>query len=604
MALQVWLPLNGNINNQGLSGITMTGSPNSWDSNGKIGKCATFTGSTSNVIYNNTTDFNYTDNFSYCMWINHNYTGSAVQWAFTNGRADAGGYGYGIQIVNTSSIKCWFGNRSVSISCPTNEWHHIAFTISGTTIKVYKDGLLYSTNTTATLPTYSDGNGLGIGCFHFTSNIYPYYGSLNDFRIYDHCLSAKEVSEIAKGLVLHYRLSGLGADNLLLNTNQGTDCWGFNLGNQWIQPTKENVKWLGVDAFKATTNGQNDSYTTNWRLIYYNDNNLYKILNPNTQYTISFDSTIKHTSLSITQSNGTNTLGRCSLISEDRIDENEEIYYHLKGTFTTASTFSGSGQYVYIGSNMGYLDTAGNIVKYANIKLEEGSVATPWIPNSADTLYSAMGLNSTTEYDCSGLGNNSTKSGTIACESDSPRYMTSYKFNGNSCIKNNQFYFESPIWTVSLWYKYNTAPTAYEGLISLSKNDGSDSNKKIAIMANSNQIWFKTENISISIPSLKVGEWCHLAAVSDGTSAIIYENGVRKASTTISSFVTKAYDLVVGARSSSAGATTTSFYSKGNISDVRIYATALSADDIKQLYNTPISVDKTGNLYAYEFKEG
>lgn len=592
MALQVWLPLNGNINNQGLSGITMTGSPNSWGSNGKIGKCATFTGSTSNVIYNNTTDFNYTDNFSYCMWINHNYTGTATQFVFTNGRADAGGYGYGIQIVNTSNIKCWFGNRSISISCPANEWHHIAFTISGTTIKVYKDGLLYSTNTTAKLPTYSDGNGLGIGCFHYTGNVYPYYGSLNDFRIYDHCLSAKEVSEIAKGLILHYPLNngGFGGENLFIN--------GYEREFDLSTPAGTSTRYSSASIQIQVSIGDytpGDIYTWSYDIMY-TEYSGFKVGEHWIGQRYLNSGTVLQAWQGVTQ----------SAIPLPSITGLNQWYHHSTSIKIPTSNYpqpNNSTQCSIQFSNSA--TTAGTLkFKMKNIKLEKSPIATPWIPNSADTLYSTMGLNTIIEHDCSGFGNNGIKSGAIACESDSPRYMTSYKFNGNSCIKNNQFYFESPIWTVSLWYKYNTAPTAYEGLICLSKNDGSDSNKKIAIMANSNQIWFKTENISMSIPSLKVGEWCHLAAVSDGTSAIIYENGVRKASTTISSFVTKAYDLVVGARASSAGATTTSFYSKGNISDVRIYATALSADAIKQLYNTPISVDKSGNLYAYEFKEG
>ena len=110
MSLQVWLPLNGNTENIGLGGHSLTGSPSSWG-DGKIGKCSTFTGNISNVIYNNTSDLNYTDNFSFCMWINHNFTGSTAQYAFTVGRVDYGdGRGYGVQILSSTYIRFFFWN--------------------------------------------------------------------------------------------------------------------------------------------------------------------------------------------------------------------------------------------------------------------------------------------------------------------------------------------------------------------------------------------------------------------------------------------------------------------------------------------------------------
>ena len=210
MSLQIWLPLNGDLHNQGLSNLQFSLANSTQtviDDNGKIGKCATFTGAATNAIYNNTNQFNYTDNFSWSIWVNTNFTSGSTQYIFTNGRADAGGYGYGLQCSSATACTARFGNSAYPILVSSGEWTHIAFTKSNTNIKIYKNGVLYSNNTfSGTLPTYSDGNGLGLGCFHYASNIYPYYGSINDFRIYDHCLSAKEVEEIAKGLVLHYKL--------------------------------------------------------------------------------------------------------------------------------------------------------------------------------------------------------------------------------------------------------------------------------------------------------------------------------------------------------------------------------------------------------------
>jgi len=45
MALQVWLPLNGTLENKGLSNVTVTNNGATVDNNGKIGKCYYFNGS-------------------------------------------------------------------------------------------------------------------------------------------------------------------------------------------------------------------------------------------------------------------------------------------------------------------------------------------------------------------------------------------------------------------------------------------------------------------------------------------------------------------------------------------------------------------------------
>ena len=67
MSLQVWLPLNGNLNNQGLSEVTVINNGATVDSNGKIGSCYSFdTGKYITV----TKPVALTKEISYSCWVN------------------------------------------------------------------------------------------------------------------------------------------------------------------------------------------------------------------------------------------------------------------------------------------------------------------------------------------------------------------------------------------------------------------------------------------------------------------------------------------------------------------------------------------------------
>lgn len=617
MSLQIWLPLNGNLDNQGLSGVKPTISSPIY-SNGKIGQCLLLDKQIDTTLPFANWDY-VTNSCSFGCWVKvsladlqtiangktfdstnstmggtllgkDSYGGVALRWK-TNNLSSSKTI---TQVTLYGHIRNTNSNSQVTNSyvLPFDTWTHVVLVInrSTQTMGMYINGKLFNEKGIGGVTgTFSTGNFLICQSSWDGGNGVSSPGkfSLNDVRVYDHTLSAKEVKELAKGLVLHYRLAGPGGMNMIsdFDTSFNTIAVGtitlFN--NQMNGGTQEVLS----------------SFANKNKVVHFHsnggDNRMYRYytVTKGKSYTVSFDyySTSTHTSALHCELNG----GNYNWLGSNCAYSTPGVWKRLSATYTNIT--SNALLYIFVMCNA----NADCYIK--NIKLEEGPIATPWIPNSADPLYSALGYNNNIEYDCSGYRRNGTKSGTITWDIDSPRYTTSYKFNGSSCIKNNQFYFDSNIWTVSLWYKCNTAPTDWETIICLSKNDGSDSNKKIGIMLNPNRIWFKAEDNSMSMSSLKIGEWCHLAIVSNGTSATIYENGIQKGTTTMSSSVTDAYDLVIGARASSAGASTTSYYNKGNISDVRIYTTALSAEDIAELYHSAVIVDNTGKSYAYEYFE-
>ena len=97
------------------------------------------------------------------------------------------------------------------------------------------------------------------------------------------------------------------------------------------------------------------------------------------------------------------------------------------------------------------------------------------------------------------------------------------------------------------------------------------------------------------------GEWHHIALVCDGLeSTSSYLDGILKQTSTIARTVKNfATTWRIGRDTRSGDGTPY----HGLMSDFRIYCTALSADDIKALYEDAGYIDKNGNFHAYEYVE-
>ena len=591
MALQVWLPLNGNMNNQGLNPISMVGSPDSWG-NGKMGKCATFspTSVTPNTkIYNTTTSLNYiNEDFSWSIWINPSSKIYGTSFIFTVGRADAGGYGYGVNIVGSdNSAYCRFGNQSYRVTISWNKWNHLVFTRQGTTIKIYKNGTLVSTNTfSGTLPTYSDGNGLGLGCFHYSgSSLYSYNGSINDFRIYNHCLSPKEVKEISKGLVLHYPMDNcnIEANNLLNNASsyrEGTPykCTTTSIDGYFLTNMYYNNDSLGGQTvtFSVSTNKQiapshGGSSSTHDKVGLW----LYLKKTAYSWTDGSYDAPINLNS----SNNNFKSLGN------NRYSWTYTIPSGYKGLMIRTNLYSNNGSSVS--------------ANFWDFQLEFGSKASPFSPNK---------WTSATVYDCSGFGNDGSTTSTNypITDSDSPRYNSSFKFNGSQYINAGKGGKVSDSFSIC-WWGYMDNWSSYGSAASCTESRGwnfESTGTYMGFNVNINGSYYGTADTT-ALSSLT--GWHHWVGTYDNNVLKIYRDGVLKSSNTTGTNKPITYNTTnsiwLGVEASSGENYEPSIWFKGKMSDFRIYATPLSAEDVKELYNTSAMVCDNGTVMAYSLEE-
>lgn len=587
MALRVWLPLNGNINNQGLSSIVPSGTPTFLD-DGKMGKCISLTPRVS------FTGLPRLDNFTILFWLKVDSCSSdwADSLSFTSKQADdSSASPFRFEATKTSRA-CSFhnntpyaitqGSRILITNEQKGEWHHCGFSYDGEHCYTYVDGKLIYVDT-----------GLGgylIDYFHIgeTNNM---VGGMNDLRIYDECLSQKQIKEISKGLVAHYKLEGIGANpNLATNTSTGSPN-GYH--DYTGKATVSRIKEDGVctSTYKIDFPADDATYS-NYNLYVNVPRNSLAPIQDGRTYTLSFK--IK----------ASKALSNYKLFYEYN---NNAVNIDIgtkwqKVTITGVANNQYSALYVCHGGRENRLKINGGSLYIAEIKLELGETATDWIPDIADSTYTALGYDNMIAKDTSGNGYNGTISGALSYNVDSPRYSGSTNFSAPGYIH----YLPSPInsstdaFTFSCWFypTQNATMALY--------NDRTVVEDGFSVFYMGSGIRFDTgASAQFQSGTIAVNAWNFVACVFDKNNNIkkTYINGIQVGSaSTIGSLANVGSNASIG-NSSTNGAAGAGNQIYGSLSDVRIYATALTTDDILTLYKTSGIVDNKGNVYAYEFKE-
>lgn len=585
MSLRVWLPLTGDLHNQGISDLkfSYSGSNISVDNNGKIGKCYYFNGSSSmDTTYSTAIG---TNDFSISMWVKIPTIASGSYYAICTSKAvGAVSSGFGIYwnysqkkflwstADGSNATEIWMANTVDTIVY--DKWIHLVMIRNNSDSKkgyFYINNVRYELASVPAIRNITIDTKIRIG--RCTDNNYPTKMYLNDFKIFNKALSPKEVEEIAKGLVLHYKLDQPNPNLISLSTYTQ---------DPWLSAIQVQESYYGKFAYRLNNgilytksgNGANNIFP----------NITYKT---NTQYTLSIDwrddyRTDNKASSMYLRFIYTDGSTATQIISPSG---NQAIWTHSKMTSIAGKTISkitttyGNGGYLYI----------------ANLKLEEGT---------AETGYSLPidDLNTSIVYDSSGYNNNGTITGNLTAITPSPRYNCAIQFPGNSLIESEPLPAETQ--TISAWIKWNSIPNA-SGQYSLALHD-KNSGLAIGVYNGGSTLisYIGTGNggtgSQISC-SLTTNTWYHIVVIKTGsTTRDVYINGIKATASGSNYWGGDLNKFNIGCRHIGG---VYSAYLNGQIVDVRIYATALTAAQVKELYNTSMSIDSSGNIHAREVSE-
>lgn len=600
MSLKVWYPLVDNLENKGLDDTQLTVEGSVPFTNARIRTAPTFNGEVNNALITPVI-LTKDNNFSLSLWIKRvNEESSFVVYQNNDGVNNE------FSITNDSNMSLMYRGSSFEFNVTdVGTWHNLVVTVdSNKIVRGYTDGVLKFTSPTA-ITFVSNNKGVYIG----GAGTQYFNGQVQDFRYYDHCLSMKEVKELSLGLCLHLKCDGIGAgENFLANsavmfnntgglpmlipsnaqttrvleTDETAPCGangkvlhlGFRKKDGADFDTFLGGAFYRVNATEMTPLTVGNIYC--YSMYVKGDLNAYFVCQAELQPSIYYRST--------------------PITSE--WTRHIHVFRAVPPTATPDAT-------TVTPTIISYFNVPASTecdVYLSSPKLEPLTV-TPYIPKSTDSQYDLyLPLQ---EDDCSGFGFNADyktmTASDVAVNNGNARYNTSLTFikTKASYLEGDKtpFTSETKNFTISAWVKisewsYDNIAILFHCRTEIGIGNG------VTVFLGSTEIVYDCFGKRHYFPcSLELDIWYHIAIASTQTTHELYVNGVleqTRTDTTAGEMINLSSGYQVSNQTRRAVC---------QFSDLRIYATTLSANDIKTLYETATSIDDNGNLYPFEINE-
>ena len=539
--LQVWLPLNGTLENKGLVKSTITSNGVSWSNSGKIGKCFDNSDRENRwILLQNAFPAHDTDH-TVCFWVKSlpNIAASG-DWGCIYTTSNVNG---------TDAARCTIAvsttnGYNISDSCPVftvtvndrTQWNHITIVTTKTKVVVYVNGQYSNEQTRNATIASSATRHIAISRNSTGSEaIWNMRGSINDFRVYSYALSLQEIKELSRCKVGHWLGDGNGT---FLPNVLGTPMVSY-----------QNYTKLSNNNWDISQNGSN--YIVRFSNLGMND-----VAGP---WVVSFTAWASTEYISI--------IDLCDVaIKKIKIKTIPSKF------FTTATVTDHYWTNSYNGFLDIYMPTSISKLYIRDLKMEKGTIP---------SAYSAS--NQTFLSDISGFERHGQVVGDVTLAEDTPRYDKSLKYNGGNVVVTGLPTMST--YTISWWDKF----PAGTGLLfdwRLGPVNTTMDSSSAGVIINNNTCQFKiggvaTDPQNYSNYGITANTWYHCCLVCDDSKSRLYINGIQKWEASKGS-IADFSQLILGGKDTAAN---DGYQYTGQHSDFRIYATALSADDVKELYS-------------------